>query len=90
MYDGCYPSPSSDRLSPAQKSVRQHCLGPQTCPPRRARLPPHIKIFYFFYIHISNKSQKDLDNLLGEPPGFFLHTHATFTHLLVKNWHLKS
>jgi hypothetical protein len=24
---------------------------------------------------------------MGEPPGFFLHTRATLTHPLVKNWH---
>ncbi len=44
--------------------------------------PPCIQILYFFG-YISNKSQKDLDDLMGEPPGFFLHTCATFTQLLV-------
>ncbi len=30
------------------------------------------------------KSQRYLDDLLGEPPEFFLHTRATFTQPLVK------
>ncbi len=47
--------------------------------------PPCSQILYrTFFGYISNKSQKDLDDLMGEPPGFFLHTRASFTHPLVK------
>jgi hypothetical protein len=44
---------------------------------------PCTQVLFFLDISVI-KSQKDLDDLMGEPPGFFLHTHATFTYPLVK------
>jgi hypothetical protein len=51
----------------AQKRAQQHWLGPRACPLPRAhpRPPPHLDEY------ISIKSQKDLEDLMGEPPEFF-------------------
>ncbi len=58
--------------SPAQKRMQQHWLGPWACPTCRARLrPPPAFRSYIFLGYISNKSQKDLDDLMDGPPGFF-------------------
>jgi hypothetical protein len=79
------PSPSLDLSSPAQKRTRQHWLGPLARPPRHPRpRPPAPQIMYFVLDISVIKSQKDMDDLMGEPPGLFLHIHVTFTHPLVK------
>jgi hypothetical protein len=81
---GAPTSPSSDRSSLAQKRVRQHWLGSTGTPPSPCASmpsPPPIQILDFFG-YISNKSQKDLDDLMGEPPGFFS-THACNVYSLI-------
>ncbi len=57
-------------LSP-QQCAQQHWLGSWARPLPCAHLRPHPHLDEY----ISNKSQKDLDDLMGEPPEFFP-THA--------------
>jgi hypothetical protein len=83
----CPPSPSSDRSSLAQKCAQQHWLGPRAPPPslRRGVCSPRPQMNTSVI-----KSQKDLDDLMGEPPEF-LPTHVCDVYSPIgKNWHPKS
>jgi hypothetical protein len=72
MYDGCSPSPSSDPhhlpKSACNNTAWVHGYAPLA---PRAYTPPLHSDLTFFFGYISNKSRKDLDDLMGEPPGFF-------------------
>jgi hypothetical protein len=65
------PLPFIGLLVTCPKARATTLAGSTGTPPLAARLrPPRIQTLYFFG-HISNESQEDLDDLMGEPPGFF-------------------
>ncbi len=64
--------------------------GSSGTPPRRVRPCPLALRSCTFLEILAIKSQKDLDDLMGEPPGFFS-THLCDVYSPTsKNWHLKS
>ncbi len=69
MYDGCSPSPSSDPHHLPNNTAWVHGYAPLA---PRMYTPPAFRS-YIFFGDIRNKSQKDLDDLMGEPPGFSTH-----------------
>jgi hypothetical protein len=67
--------------SPPPRQIAHH-LPKRTCdntgwvhgmPPCCARYAPHIFLDLILFGYISNKSQKNLDDLMGKPPGFSTH-----------------